>query len=71
MTVHLRRVGSAALKPRHDNQAAIGSFKDAEIANAKRIAALTPSQRVKMVCSMDAIARRLAKSRGRPSAKGR
>jgi hypothetical protein len=41
-------------------QPPIGSFEDAERFNARRIAALTPAQRVKLVCSMNAIARRAA-----------
>ena len=41
----------------------IGSFADAELENFRRIAALTPAQRVKMVCSMHGIVRRVEQAR--------
>ncbi len=41
----------------------IGSFEHADLVRAKRMAALTPAERVAIACSLDAMSRRLRAAR--------
>jgi hypothetical protein len=48
----------AVSRPPNPPKPVFGSFEHAEIVRAQQMAKLTPLQRVRMVCSMNAIAKR-------------
>jgi hypothetical protein len=50
---------------RKSEKLAFGSFEHADLVRAKRMAALTPAQRVSIACSLDQMSRRVAAARNR------